>query len=154
MSTTSVTSDYLNSLEWAVTDEPMPSRVRGITDAEITLANIAATDGRTRKAPIAAENTLRAMSRYLEPNGLKVKYVLHPDGSLRWSVLKKQERTMSEAHIERLRQGAKERAAKNQALRRRLISALLKLDVKMVDGKPTDQATIKALKFEIAKHQS
>ena len=145
-------SGYLNSVEWEIVDEPLPSKVRGITDAEANLANIAASDGRTRKAPIAAEDTLRAMSRYLDPQGKRIKYVLHPDGSLRWTIVKKREKNMNEEHIAKLRAAGKARSEKNATLRKRLEASLTKLNIKMIEGKPLDQATLKSLKMEFARH--
>jgi hypothetical protein len=119
----------INLSDWAVTDEPLPQRTRGLSDDLRALADmangerLASTDNvsNTRRAPLDGEEMLKAMDRYLRTQGAKVNYRLatYKDGTkgIRWNVVLKPVRELKPEHLEKLRNGAKARAAKAQKTR-------------------------------------
>ena len=128
-------------LDWAViVDEPLPPAIRGLDGPTMTLANVAATDGKARVSPLDKEDTLRAMSRYLDNRGLRVKYQLHGNGSaLIWQVVPKATRTITDEHRAKMAAAAEKRKAANAAARAKLLAQAKKLGIPSPDELPTKQ---------------
>lgn len=108
----------INLSEWVVTDEVLPSIVRGLTDDVRQLADQAAEDRLNRKAPLAGEDTLKAIGRYLNGRGLKVTYrvVTTTTGQhIVWHVTEKIQRTLTPEHLAKLRAAAARRKANPKA---------------------------------------
>ena len=108
----------INLLDWGVTDEVLPSIVRGLTDDVRQLADQAAEDRLNRRAPLAGEDTLKAIGRYLNGRGLKVTYrvVATTTGHhIVWHVTEKIQRTLTPEHLAKLRAAAARRKANPKA---------------------------------------
>ncbi len=104
----------INLSDWAILDEPIPSRIRGLTPEVQTLADQAAEDRRTRRAPLDAEDVLAVMGRYLASRKLKVTYrPKHTDNGsyLVWQVQERQSRPLTPEHVAKLRAAAAKRQA-------------------------------------------
>ena len=108
----------INLSEWGVTEEVLPSIVRGLTDDVRQLADQAAEDRLNRRAPLAGEDTLKAIGRYLNGRGLKVTYRLVTTANgqhIVWHVTEKIQRTLTPEHLAKLRAAAARRKANPKA---------------------------------------